>query len=231
MIEQLFGSKTRVKLLQLFYSNPNRPFYVREITRKIDEQINSVRRELANLLSIGIISSETNNNRLYYEVNQKYEYYHPLAAIFGGASFSPAASTSTEEAADVPPELPPATTGADVKHPIQSVGNVELVIYTGQFTRDETSGVDILVVGDVNAAKLDKFVQELEQQESKELRYVNMLLDEFEYRRQINDRFLSILLAGKNQVVLDKQNLVTPAQTASPKKKNKKKAEKAEDEQ
>lgn len=41
MIEQLFGSKTRVKLLHLFYENPNRSFYVREITRKIDEQINS----------------------------------------------------------------------------------------------------------------------------------------------------------------------------------------------
>src|SRR5271155_3451058 len=82
MVEQLFGSKTRVKLLQLFYSNPNRSFYVREITRKIDEQINSVRRELANLLSIGIISSETNNNRLYYEVSQKYEYYRTLGEIF-----------------------------------------------------------------------------------------------------------------------------------------------------
>jgi hypothetical protein len=45
MIEQLFGSKTRVKLLKLFFSNPNRSFYVREITRTIDEQINSVRRE------------------------------------------------------------------------------------------------------------------------------------------------------------------------------------------
>src|SRR3954466_12220845 len=84
MIEQLFGSKTRVKLLQLFYSNPNRSFYVREITRKIDEQINSVRRELANLLSIGIIASDTTNNRLYYEVNQEYEYYAPLQLIFGG---------------------------------------------------------------------------------------------------------------------------------------------------
>src|SRR5579864_7345433 len=84
MIEQLFGSKTRVKLLQLFYSNPNRAFYVREITRKIDEQINSVRRELANLLSIGIIGSDTTNNRLYYEVNQEYEFFEPLQQIFGG---------------------------------------------------------------------------------------------------------------------------------------------------
>ncbi len=72
MIEQLFGSKTRVKLLQLFYKNPKRSFYVREITRKIDEQINSVRRELANLLSIGIITSDNSDNKLYYEVNQKF---------------------------------------------------------------------------------------------------------------------------------------------------------------
>src|SRR5579863_3794300 len=83
MIEQLFGSKTRVKLLKLFYGNPNRAFYVREITRKINEQINSVRRELSNLLNVGIITSDTTNNKLYYEVNQKYEYYQPLKLIFG----------------------------------------------------------------------------------------------------------------------------------------------------
>src|SRR5438309_1184792 len=82
MIEQLFGSKTRVKLLSLFYNNPGRPFYVREITRKIDEQINSVRRELANLLSMGIVTSDGANNRLYYEVNPKYEYYEQLRSIF-----------------------------------------------------------------------------------------------------------------------------------------------------
>src|SRR5829696_7909377 len=112
MIDQLFGSKTRVKLLQLFYSNPNRSFYVREITRKIDEQINSVCRELSNLLSIGIISSDTTNNRLYYEVNQEYEYYKPLAAIFGGASFTatdvPATPVSTNKKAAEP---------STVKHP------------------------------------------------------------------------------------------------------------------
>src|SRR5579884_1326028 len=95
VIEQLFGSKTRVKLLQLFYSNPNRSFYVREITRKIDEQINSVRRELSNLLSIGIITSDATQNRLYYEVNQTYEHYKPLAMIFGGLKAEAAATGKT----------------------------------------------------------------------------------------------------------------------------------------
>ena len=49
MIDSLFGSKTRVKLLHLFLNNPGKAFYVREITRLVDEQINSVRRELANI--------------------------------------------------------------------------------------------------------------------------------------------------------------------------------------
>src|SRR5450631_1105390 len=100
MIEQLFGSKTRVKLLQLFYSNPNRSFFVREITRKIDEQINSVRRELSNLLSIGIIVSENTDNKLYYEVNQKYEFYEPLSAIFGGGKMSHAKASKAEAAVE-----------------------------------------------------------------------------------------------------------------------------------
>src|ERR1035437_752943 len=83
MIDALFGSKTRVKLLHLFLNNPGQSFYVREITRKIDEQINSVRRELSNMLEVGIISSDSADNKLYYQVNQRYEYYVPLRAIFG----------------------------------------------------------------------------------------------------------------------------------------------------
>ena len=193
MVEQLFGSKTRVKLLQLFYSNPNRSFYVREITRKIDEQINSVRRELSNLLSIGIISSETTNNRLYYEVNQQYEYYTPLAAIFGGGVMAaPAAPAANSQATD-----------------IKTLGNVRLALYTGQFTRDETSGTDLLIVGDVNQTKLAKFITELEQQEGKEIRFTVMPPQEFKYRQQVNDRFLTLVLGAKKQILIDKDKLLS----------------------
>lgn len=195
MIEQLFGSKTRVKLLQLFYNNPNRAFYVREITRKIDEQINSVRRELANLLSIGIISSDTTNNRLYYEVNQQYEHYQALSAIFGGAAVAP----ETKLAAVVDNEA------KDIKQ----LGNVELAIYTGQFTRDETAGIDLFIVGDINQTKLNKFIADLEAKEGKELRYTVMPLQEYSYRDQVNDRFLSNVLSAKKQVLVDRHNLLT----------------------
>lgn len=199
MVEQLFGSKTRVKLLQLFYSNPNRSFYVREITRKIDEQINSVRRELANLLSIGIISSENTNNRLYYEVNQQYEFYQPLSAIFGGGVATAPAAPAAENQAVM----------------IKGLGNVELALYTGQFTRDETSGTDILIVGDVNQTKLAKYITELEQQEGKELRYTIMPSQEFKYRRQVNDRFLSLILGSKKQILIDKNRILMPAESVT----------------
>ncbi|MBI1907806.1 hypothetical protein HYS28_00075 [Candidatus Uhrbacteria bacterium] len=54
-IEQLFGSKTRARLLSLFLENPERAFYVRELTRRIDAQLNSVRRELKNLVELGMV--------------------------------------------------------------------------------------------------------------------------------------------------------------------------------
>jgi predicted transcriptional regulator len=195
MIEQLFGSKTRVKLLQLFFSSPNRSFYVREITRKIDEQINSVRRELANLLSIGIISSDSkDNNRLYYEVNQQYEHYKALSSIFGkGAVKATVSSVKDAEELDDLAEL-------------KMVGNVELALFTGQFTRDESTGVDFLVVGDINQAKLNKFVADLEAKEGKEIRFVVMNAKEYDYRNQVKDRFLSSLLSAKKQILIDKSN-------------------------
>lgn len=205
MIEQLFGSKTRVKLLQLFYSNPNRSFYVREITRKVDEQINSVRRELANLLGIGLITSESNNNRLYYEVNQDYEHYKSLSLIFGGVA-KPMDKKSTEK------ETKTSDTEVVIEHPlarsVRSVGRVDLALLTGQFTRDESAGIDLLLVGDINQSKLAKFINDLEAEEKKELRYTTMPLDNYQYRSRINDRFINNVLSAKKQIIIN--NSVLP---------------------
>lgn len=197
MIEQLFGSKTRVKLLELFYSNPNRSFYVREITRKIDEQINSVRRELANLLNAGIIVSENTNNRLYYEVNQEYEYFSPLSEIFGSTGPSGERKPTKATAA-----------GSSENDDLKALGNIELALYTGQFTRDESSGIDFLLVGNVNDNQVEKYVANLEKQEGKEIRYTVLTPQDFEYRQKIKDRFLSTVMLSKKQVLLDKNGIL-----------------------
>lgn len=203
MIEQLFGSKTRVKLLQLFMSNPNRSFYVREITRKIDEQINSVRRELANLLSIGIITSDNTNNRLYYEVDQQYQFYAPLAAIFGGKPATSVKKSSAKKA-----EETPAAEEDPLLDQFKKAGRLKALVLTGQFTRDEAVGVDLLVVGNMNTAKLEKTIADLETSEGKDIRYAVFSVEEFQYRRQINDRFVANLLIAKKQVLLDEDSLL-----------------------
>ncbi|MFT4532055.1 MAG: hypothetical protein ACI9T8_000056 [Candidatus Saccharimonadales bacterium] len=217
MIEQLFGSKTRVKLLKLFFSNPNRPFYVREITRKIEEQINSVRRELANMLSLGLITSEESNNKLYYEVNQKYEHYDALQSMFADIKTSkpktakPKAdavltgtkkepTTATAETEPTTVELPEAQQWA-------KVGNVTGIAYSGVFTRDETAGVDILIVGDVVLSKVESVVSSLEKDHKNPLRFAVIENDEWKYRGQVRDKFWVKLMSAKKQIVLDKDSV------------------------
>ncbi|HIA92353.1 TPA: transcriptional regulator [Candidatus Saccharibacteria bacterium] len=201
MIEQLFGSKTRVKLLHLFFSNPNRSFYVREITRKIDEQINSVRRELANLLSIGLISSENTDNKLYYEVDQNYQHYAPLRQIFTHI-------TDSEHVDD-----------SDNSKRFREIGSVKKVFLLGFFVRDDSALVDLFIVGDVNQVKLDKLVKELEKEEGKEVRYTVLDPDDYEYRKKIGDRFVTQILESKKSIIID-------VKKSSPKKTKQVKQEK-----
>jgi hypothetical protein len=224
MIEQLFGSKTRVKLLRLFFSNPNRSFYVREITRIVDEQINSVRRELANMLSLGIITSDSSNNKLYYEVNQDYEYFKALQSMFSEIEVEesevPAkvkkqktdskdkAKTATSKIADTVEEkqedkivqLP------ESKH-WNKAGNIVGIAYTGVYTRDETSGVDILIIGDAVVSKIESVVSELEKEKNKELRYAVIESSEWKYRRQVRDKFWLQFMSAKKQIVLDREEV------------------------
>lgn len=195
MIEQLFGSKTRVKLLHLFMTNPNRSFYVREITRKIDEQINSVRRELANLLSIGIISSENTNNRLYYEVDQDYQHYEPLRQIFSNVEDSEHIQANEQQKR------------------FQEIGSVKLVYLLGKFVRDESQPVDLFIVGDVNETKLEKLVKELEEEQLTELNYAVLTEEEYKYRLRIADRFVVQADEAKKTTIIDEFNDKPPTET------------------
>lgn len=195
MIEALFGSKTRVKLLHLFLNNPGRAFYVREITRKIDEQINSVRRELANMLSVGIIQSETSNNRLYYEVNQNYQYYPPLRDIFSD-------STDTSKA------VAEAANANDWSKRLKKLGDVRLVIFAGSLVKGSNSEVDVFIVGNVVKTQTKNFVKELEEEERQSLNFTVMEYDEFNYRLSIRDKFVRSVLDAKHTIIYDAENIL-----------------------
>ncbi len=188
--EQLFGSKTRVKLLSLFYNNPERPFYVREITRKINEQINSVRRELQNLLNIGIVKSVNQSNRLYYEVNPKYKFHSELMSIFQKI---PAKSKEIKETKEED----------QILKRVSKAGNVKMIFLTGAFVRGSNQNIDIFVVGDMNKAKLAQVISDMEKEMSRELNYTSMRVEDFDYRRNLNDRFVTDILDAKKIILFD----------------------------
>ncbi len=193
MIDALFGSKTRVKLLHLFLNNPGKAFYVREITRLIDEQINSVRRELSNMLEVGIITSDSADNKLYYEINQRYEYYVPFRAIFADERIE----SITETRAVAPwHEL------------IIGLPGVRLAILAGVLVKGSGSAVDLLLVGDVPAVKLKNVIKQIEKDEARELNYTVLSYDEFYYRLSVRDKFITEILNGKYTVLLDSDNIL-----------------------
>jgi len=189
MIDALFGSKTRVKLLHLFLNNPGKAFFVREITRLIDEQINSVRRELANMLEVGIITSQSTDNKLFYEINQRYQFYTPFRAIFANQKI--------------------ATATTDAKHPAewqklaQKLPGARVVIAAGLLVSGSASKVDLLIVGDVAHKKVLTLIASIEALESRELTYATLAYDEFYYRLSVRDRFISDILTNKHQVLVD----------------------------
>lgn len=178
-LEKLFGSKTRTKLLSLFFGNPERSYYVREMTRVIDEQINSVRRELLNLESIGIIKNETYDNKIYYSANNKHPYARALVMFF---------SSRTDVAVETAVVKPNAW--EEYVRPVKNY--LTCLIVTNRLPGQE--GVDLLIVGDDRTKKLTHWAEVVEKKEGKPLNYVIMSRDDFQYRLNVKDRFVSEVL-------------------------------------
>lgn len=195
MIDALFGSKTRVKLLHLFLNNPGKAFYVREITRLIDEQINSVRRELANMLEVGIITSDSADNKLYYEINQRYEFYVPFRAIFAAQKIAPADTSSKLD--------------ANTWHErLRSIQKLRVAVIAGTLVKGSASPIDLLLVGDVPAKKVSELTREIEAAEGHDITYTALSYDEFYYRLSVRDKFITSILANKHLALIDPDNIL-----------------------
>ena len=194
MIDALFGSKTRVKLLHLFLNNPGKAFYVREITRLIDEQINSVRRELANMLEVGIITSNNTDNKLYYEVNQRFDHYMPLRAMFADQKITSVSQQVTDDNAG--------------QKELGGLSGVRVVILAGVLVKGSASSVDLIVAGDMSKKKLAAIIKDIEAAEGRELSYSVLSYDEFYYRLSVRDKFITTVLSNRHVVLADSDNIL-----------------------
>lgn len=190
--EKLFGSKTRAKLLRLFFENPEKSFYVREMTRVIDEQINSVRRELLNLESIGIIKNDTFDNKVYYSANSKHPYYRPMIDIF-----SKKIDSSREK--DVKE-----TTWEEYCRPVKHY--LKGLIVTNRLPGQD--GIDLLIIGNDKTKKLTRWAEVIEKKQGKPINYVIMSPDDFTYRKNVRDRFVMEIFEMEITEIIDPEKLI-----------------------
>mgnify|MGYP006286666971 CR=1 FL=1 len=192
MLEKLFGSKTRVLLLRLFLGNPDKYFYIRELSRNLELHLNSVRRELENLEDVGIIVSTEkptaegaegeSDNKKYYKLNRSFSFIDDLQSLF------------------IKAHMVMENTLADK---IAKLGEIDLFLLTGIFVGNEDSACDILIVGSLPKQKVQKLIAKFEKEMSRSLNYAIMNKSEFSYRRSVADKFLLDVLDNKNLILID----------------------------
>lgn len=204
MLEQLFGSKTRVKVLRLFLNNPGQPYYLREIAREVKSQLNSVRREVNILENLGIIKStelsveeieqlqsvidkkqkrKKQGSKKYFITDKQFLLYPELKALMLKAQI---------------------LLEQNFVKKIQAMPRIKLFILTGIFVGYENFKTDMLIVGQVNHTKISLLVKKFEHELGRTVNYTIMTYSEFKYRQDITDRFMFSILEGSKIVIIDR---------------------------
>ena len=194
MFEQLFGSKARVKLMKVFLENPEKRFYVRELTRLTDCLINSVRRELDNLMGIKLITMQEIvakkdgekkglNAKKYYYLNEKNLFLQDLKNLFAKGQI---------------------LLEKKLVERIKRLGEIKYIAFGGISVDNEKANTDLFVIGDLDKDKAVSGMAKFEKEVGKKIRYTIMNESEYVLRRDIADSFLiDFLEDDKKVVVLD----------------------------
>jgi predicted transcriptional regulator len=191
MLEHLFGSKTRIKLLQLLINHPERSFYVRELSRSIGVQLNAVRREIQNLGKIGLIS-QVEPNADNYESGERCKYYKLQTDSLLYPEFK---------------ELMTKVSVIEEREFVEQLkkrsGKIKFMLLTGFFTGEKKADSDLLIVGEIKPAVVSKIIRDFEKNINRELRYTIMSEKEYTDRREIGDKFIYNLLEAKHYIPVD----------------------------
>lgn len=181
-LEKLIVSKTRVKLLRLFFGYPKESFYVREVERETKEEVNAVRRELKILEEGEFLRSEKRGNRMFYSANPSHPLFQQLLTMVAKVE----------------------GIGGRVIKNRRRLGNIKFLIFSGSFLRweEKQSEVDFLIVGKVILPEIRNLVIEEERRRGREVNYAVMDLKEFKLRKISRDPFLLNILLSNPVVIL-----------------------------
>lgn len=184
ILEQLFDSPAKVKLLKLFLRNPEESFGLKEVNKRIKSDARVCRRQMKKLENINLLNSRVKDKRKVYFVNSDFDFYNELRTLV--LKSNPA---SREK----------------ILSRLKTLGRIKLAILAGIFLNAENSRVDLLVVGDnIKKRKLSNFLRDLEAEVGKEIDYVVFSSGDFNYRYDMFDRFIRDVLEKPHEKLINK---------------------------
>lgn len=187
MLAKLFGSSARLKALRLFVFNQDTAFTIAEVAQRAKLSKAAARREVAELLSSGLLRKKGGQTAARYQANPRFEH---LAAL----------DTFIRETTSVRPQ--------NILARLKRVGTLRLVALSGFFTGILEPKIDLLVVGDnIEERSLVLAVRSLEAELGREIRYASFATQDFRYRLGVYDRLLRDVFDYPHRLLIDKIGL------------------------
>lgn len=190
MLSHIIPSKTRRKILSLFFQNNTQHFHLRKVQREVDEEVNAVKRELDILEKEGVLQKERLINKVIYELDQKYIFFDEFLRIFIKQTFFVVNLLKNQT----------------------KIGNVKYMVLSQKYAKKQPikeGEIYLLFVGTIVIPEVVAIVVEEEKKFGSELNYTVMTEEEFIFRKKNQDPFMwSFLKQPKIMIVGSEEQLM-----------------------
>lgn len=166
MIEDLYITKSKIRrdILTLFFLNPSRKYYIRQIERLLGYSVGSIARELKKFRDDDLLISEKVGNIVYLKLNKEHPLYSELKSIVMKSS----------------------GIVMRLKEILSSIENIDVAFIYGSFARGEdtsTSDIDVMIIGDPKAPDVAGNIRNLETKFDREINFTLYTKEEFREKK------------------------------------------------
>jgi len=183
VLEMLFVSRVRIKLLNYLFRNAVNPVHLRGAVRDLDEEINAVRRELMRMEEIKLVNADVRGNRKYYLLNPKAPFKEELRnLVFKSTGL-----------------------GAEIIEESIRLGDIKFAFLGANFLaggEPATDKVDLVIIGEPNMQALHALISKIEQDSNRQINYAVLKTSEFESAKKRRDAFVTSLIVQTKAVLI-----------------------------
>jgi len=177
MLETLFITKSRIRqdLLTLFFTNPSKRYYLRELQRMLGYSAGSIRRELLRFQKDNLFATQKVGNLLYYRLNTTHPLFKELKSIISK------------------------TVGVEgsLRKALSSVKKIKTAFIYGSFASKKQkadSDIDLMIIGNPDVSTLNENISRLEKKLEREITITTYTQNEYKNKRKIKSGFILDLL-------------------------------------